>query len=123
MIKIVIPGNPITKKNSQRIIQVAGRPMIIPSKQYKIYESQAYDYMPSDVEMIDTPVNIRCVYYMKTRRKVDLVNLEEATLDILTHWNVLSDDNSRVVVSMDGSRVKYDKDNPRAEITIEEVEG
>lgn len=97
--------------------------MIIPSKQYKIYESQAYDYMPSDVEMIDTPVNIRCVYYMKTRRKVDLVNLEEATLDILTHWNVLADDNSRVVVSMDGSRVKYDKDNPRAEITIEDVEG
>jgi hypothetical protein len=31
----------------------------------------------------------------------------------------LADDNSNIVVSMDGSRVLYSKENPRTEIEIE----
>jgi Holliday junction resolvase RusA-like endonuclease len=47
-----------------------------------------------------------------------MVNLMEATLDILVDAGVLADDNSRIVVSHDGSRVMLDRENPRAEITI-----
>ena len=57
---------------------------------------------------------------MRTHRRVDLVNLLEATCDILVDANVIADDNSGIVAGHDGSRVKYDKDNPRVEITITE---
>lgn len=67
-------------------------------------------------------MNVRCVYYMATRRKVDLANLIEATCDILVKAKVLADDNSQIVAAHDGSRVCYDKKNPRAEIWIEEME-
>lgn len=59
---------------------------------------------------------------MPTRHRVDLTNLLNATNDILVDCGVLKDDNSRIIVSHDGSRVKYDKENPRAEIFIERVE-
>lgn len=65
---------------------------------------------------------MECVYYMPTRRRVDLVNLQEATLDILVHYGILADDNCKVVASMDGSRVRYDKRAPRTEITITELD-
>jgi hypothetical protein len=36
-------------------------------------------------------------------------------------YGVIEDDNSNVVVSVDGSRVLYDKENPRTEVEITEV--
>ncbi len=118
---LVIPFEPRTKKNSQQIIKnrANGHYMIIPSKAYKEYEKAASAYLPK--LHINYPVNVRCVYYMATKRRVDLVNLEEATLDLLVHAETLMDDNSRVVVSMDGSYVDYDKNNPRTEIWIEDL--
>ena len=71
---------------------------------------------------ITARVNVRCVYYMATRRKDDLANLIEATCDILVKAKVLADDNSQIVAAHDGNRVDYDKKNPRAEIWIEEME-
>ena len=50
-----------------------------------------------------------------------MTNLMEATHDILVHCGVLADDNSKIIVSVDGSRVEYDKNNPRTEIEITEV--
>ena len=55
---------------------------------------------------------------MQTRRRVDLLNLLEATLDILVDARILEDDNSNIVGGHDGSRVLYDKENPRTEIFI-----
>lgn len=60
---------------------------------------------------------------MDTLRLVDLSNLLESTCDILVLYGVLQDDNSRIVCSHDGSRVLLDRENPRAEITIEEATG
>lgn len=119
MTHITIPIEPRTKKNSQQIIRSKGRYMIIPSKAYKEYEKSASAFLPK--LNIDNPVNVKCVYYMATRRRVDLVNLEEATLDILVHAGTLTDDNSKVVASMDGSYVDYDKASPRTEIWIEDL--
>lgn len=123
---IVIPLAPVTKKNSQRIVNTGRngvyRPRILPSKKYKEYEADAGWFLPQSLRAnIDTPVNVECRYYMPTRRTVDLVNLQEATLDLLVHYEILKDDNSTVVASMDGSRVFYDKARPRTEITISEA--
>ena len=118
--KIIIPLPPITKKNSQRIVQNrrTGRTMVIPSQQYKKYEKDCEKLIQRLTEPICEPRNVQMVYYMPTRRKVDLVNLQEATLDILVHCGILDDDNRNIVYTMDGSKVLYDKDNPRTEVTI-----
>ena len=121
--KLVIPGPPATKKNSQRIVRTAdGRPMIRPSAKFEEYQDLAGYYIPAKCRVrIDKPVNVKCLYFMPTHRRVDLVNLLEATCDILVHYGVLADDHSGIVVSHDGSRVLYDKKSPRAEIEIEEA--
>lgn len=114
---ILIPLTPITKKNHQQIVRARGRYMVIPSKQYKDYENACGEYMPQ-TEPIEDPIELRCLFYMPTRRRVDAVNLLQAVCDILVKYEVIADDNSNVVASFDGTRVLYDKDNPRTEITI-----
>ena len=122
--KIIIYESPRTKKNSQQIVKIKGRPMLIPSKQYKDYEKACGTYLKDAVaEPIDYPVEVKCEYYMPTRRRVDLTNLMEATHDVLVKWGVLADDNRDVIASVDGSRVYYDKQNPRTEITITQYNG
>ena len=119
MIKFTIPLAPISKKNSQRIMlnRATGKPFIMPSAQYKRYEREAAYFIPRG-RHINEPVNIKCLFYMPTRRKVDLTNLLEAIDDVLVTAGLLADDNFTIVESHDFSRVLYDKENPRTEITI-----
>lgn len=120
--EIIIPIEPRTKKNSQSIIINKGHPLIIPSSAYKQYERDCKPYLPIIDKPIDYPVNIEVKYYMKTHRRVDLVNLLQATSDMLVHHRILEDDNCNIILSYDGSRVYYDKNNPRAEIKISKIE-
>ena len=119
MIKFTIHVAPVTKKNSQRIIEnkKTKKLMIIPSAAYIQYEKDAHWFIPR-VETIEGPVNVKAIFYMPTKRRVDLVNLEEALLDVLVKEGLLADDNHLVVHSMDGSYVDYDKNNPRTEVYI-----
>lgn len=119
-IEFTIKLSPRTKKNSQQLILIGGRPRIVPSKLYKQYEKDCAVFMPQ-IETIDKPVNVQAIYYMPTRRKVDLCNLHEALCDVLVHYGVVEDDNSKIIAAMDGSRVEYDKENPRTEVIIREV--
>lgn len=125
MIKYVIELPPITKKNSQQILtnRKTGRPFIMPSKKYKEYESAALCYLPKRSGMpLEGPLNIKVLFYMKTRRKTDLTNLLEAVDDILVAAGIVVDDNYRVIAAHDGSRCYYDKENPRTEIYITDFE-
>lgn len=120
MYKCIIPISPITKKNNMRIIYCGGRPRIIQSEKYLEYEEQCGMFLkPLN---IDYPVNIKSVFYMPTRRRVDLSNLISAIHDILTKYSVIVDDNYKIVYSVDGSRVFYDKEHPRTEIEITKIE-
>lgn len=123
MIKITIPLAPISKKNSQRILinKATRRPFIMPSAQYKQYEKDAARFVPENI-YINAPVNVKCLFYMPTRRRCDLTNLLEAIDDVLVKAGLLADDDFTVVESHDGSRVLYDKDNPRTEIYITAAE-
>jgi Holliday junction resolvase RusA-like endonuclease len=120
MLRLILPAQPITKKNSQQILinKSSGRPFIMPSKQYKKYRDACGEHIDYDGAPIDEPVNVKCTYYTGTRRKVDMVNLMQATFDILVDFEILADDNNTIIQSVDGSRVLYDKDNPRVEIEI-----
>jgi len=124
--KIVIEMPPITKKNHQRIVmQKKGDkkvPMIIPSKEYCEYERYCIQHYITKEPVIAEPVNVRAIYYMPTKRRVDLINLHEALHDVLVKCNVLHDDDSTIIVATDGSRVEYDKFYPRTEVYIERYE-
>jgi len=123
MVKITLYGDPRTKKNSQRIcVKGNGQRFVKPSAQYEQYERDCLKQLYGKALHMTGPLNVCCVYYMGTRRKVDLCNLLEATNDILVKAGVLEDDNSTVVASHDGSRVLYDKARPRVEIRITEME-
>lgn len=121
--KLTLYGDPRTKKNSARILQGrGGRRFVAPSAAFEQYQTGCLWQIRTTPEPISARVNVRCVYYMATRRKVDLANLIEATCDILVKAGVLADDNSCIVAAHDGSRVDYDKQSPRVEIWIEEME-
>ena len=125
MLNITIPLNPIPKKNSTKIItnKATGRPMVIQSDRYRQYEKDSAIFLRkySRQDPIDEPVNLKCLFYRKDRRPIDLINLLEAIQDILVKYGILKDDNSNIVASTDGSRVFYDKENPRTEIVIERI--
>lgn len=122
-IHLTLYGDPHTKKNSAQILRTrSGAPFVAPSKAYGDYETDCLRQIKKPRSPISARVNVRCVYYMKTARRVDLANLIEATCDILVKARVLEDDHCRIVAGHDGSRVEYDKENPRAEIWIEEME-
>ena len=121
--KYIIYMPPITKKNSQQILtnHRTGKPFIAPSKQYKKYEQAAMWYLtPKPKAPLAGHYNIRLLFYMPTRRKVDKTNLESAIMDVLVDAKILADDNRNIVAATDGTRVYYDKENPRTEIYIED---
>jgi Holliday junction resolvase RusA-like endonuclease len=121
MIKFTVPLPPITKKNSQRIVIRGGKPIILPSEKYKEYEAIAQWYIPRRGEPIDFPVNVKCTFYMPSRRQCDLTNHLESIDDVMVKAGLLKDDNYGIIASHDGSRVMVDKDNPRTEVEITRI--
>ena len=127
LLKLCIYGDPRTKKNCSSIYinKATEKRFVTPSTRYKAYEAEFKAQVEQVKSMpenpIDVPVEVKVIFYMKTRRKVDLTNLLEATDDALVASGVLLDDCCRIVVSHDGSRVMYDKEKPRAEITISQI--
>lgn len=117
--KITIPLNPATKKNSSRIVKVGKYHKLLPSKTYEKYEKECKPFLVAFKNMkIDCPVNVEAHYYRATKHRVDLCNLHEALCDVLVKYGVVADDNIKVIATMDGSEVFYDKEFPRTEITI-----
>lgn len=125
-LRYTIPLSPVTKKNSMQIVQnrKTKRPYLLPSRQYKEYETAAALHLiPRPPRPIECELNVKCLFYMPTRRKTDLTNLLEAVDDILVNAGIIADDNYTIIASHDGSRVLYDKHRPRTEITITRMPG
>lgn len=125
-----IPLDPRTKKNHQMIAGSGARCPLCkkPAKQF-VRQSVAHDQYHMQAEPclhprpsvpICTPVAVVYRFYMQTRRRVDCLNLCACADDLLVDAAVLKDDNSNIIISHDGSRVFYDKENPRTEIYIYE---
>lgn len=121
---IKIPLMCRSKKNSQSIIvnPRTRKPMIIQSKLYKEFEQECGYYLLKYKKNISTPVNLKCTFYVKDRRKRDIVNLLNAIQDILVKYGVIADDNYNIVKSVDGSRIIYEKGREETIIEIEREE-
>jgi len=119
--RYVIEGNPITKKNSQRIVKnTRGIPFLVPSKQYKMFEKEALKQLDKvkEPEPIKNPVNIRYTFVMQSHRQVDGLNLAAAMDDILVKAGILADDCRDIVAGHDGTRVFWTGGEPRTIIEI-----
>lgn len=121
MIKIIIPMHTIPKKNSQQILinKKTGRPFISQSKRYLEFERNCEMFLYQHQYKIDTPVNLKCTFYVPDRRKRDLANLLESIQDILVKYGVIADDNYEIVASVDGSQIIYEKNKSETIIEIQ----
>lgn len=129
--RYVIYGDPRTKKNSPQIMGSGRRcptcrkfekQWVGQSKAHSGYAKEALKQIyPLPERPIDWPVTCKYIFYMQTHRRVDGLNLMASIDDILVEAGVLEDDNVNIVRDHDGSRVFYDKESPRVEITIREL--
>ena len=126
--KYSIPMDPKAKKNTHRIAG-CGKRCPLCGKYAKQFIRNAdktteYGFKASQYLKPKPPVpisgQIQLVYrlYTGTWHRKDDLNLYEALDDILVTNGILRDDDRKIIRSRDGSRVLYDKENPRAEIYI-----
>ena len=131
----IIEGQPATKKNHGIIAR--GHAAVLPSKNYKEYEKSFRQQLLAlgPLPHFWSGVQITARYYLKNRAHYpDLVGLMQATADIISdefktinhkrclvkRW-ILTDD--RIIKSWDGSMIAgIDKDRPRVEIIIRQLE-
>lgn len=112
-----------SKKNSQQICynKNTGKPFVRQSELYVKFERECGYYLIKYKKNINTPINLKCTFYVSDKRKRDLTNLLNAIQDILVKYNVIADDNYNIVQSVDGSRIIYSKGKEETIIEIEEV--
>ena len=123
--KIIIPINPRSKKNSQEIVfnKRTGRRMVIQNKKYTEFEKECKKYIPILREPpINYPINLQCKFYVCDARKRDIANYIEAIQDILVKYRLLEDDNYKIISSLNGCSMEIDRENPRCEIYITKKE-
>lgn len=121
VLSYTVTGNPIVKKNTQKVVWRNGRSIVVYSPQYRAWLNNAMDELalqPRPDEPIDYPVLLVCKFFMQTLRIVDLSALYEGIQDTLVKAEILKDDNFNIIIGHDGSRVLLDRENPRIEVAI-----
>lgn len=99
--------------------------MMLPSKQYQQFEKEVKSFILANfgnIEPIEDPINLKCIFYKEQDRRADLCGYLQAIQDALVKSGLLKDDNAKIVKSVDGSRVDLDRENPRIEVCIRKVE-
>ena len=117
--KIVITGRIPSKKNSKQIVGSGTKKFLVCSEAHKAWHAEAYSQVV--MHKFGRPnlenVSIEIKIFFPDRRKADLTNKAESLMDLLVDCDIIKDDNWKVVscLMLNGD---YDKDNPRAEISI-----
>ncbi len=121
-LSIVVYGAPRTKKNSNRLVTVRGRKIVLPSKAYKDWEKGAIIKLVSAADGFPwgaTPCNLSAIFYRDANRG-DLVGYVQGIQDLLTARGVWADDSC--VRSLDGCRLSVDRESPRVEIELTDMD-
>lgn len=140
-IEFILPVEPKTKKNSpmfswrkrpynikigRKIVwTIPYTPFIVPSKGYNEFENEVLPFLnrvKAETGCINYPCNVKALFWVKVRRNYDLTNCNEALHDAMVKAGLLVDDNRDFIGGTDGSRVFYDKLNPRIEVTITQMD-
>jgi Holliday junction resolvase RusA-like endonuclease len=117
-----IVGSPRTKKNHSRIVRRGNFTKLLPSEAYERWEAAAVPQLRiarAGRAPIAGDVHVAAVFY-RDRAQGDLVNYMQALADTLQKAGVIQDD--RQIVSWDQTRLAKDKEKPRVELRIMELE-
>lgn len=117
-VRFVIPGRPITKKNSRRIF---GNRLVASEAAMRWADGAVFELRGQMVglgrrPLYTTEVAVRALVY-RVDTQGDLINYLQAIADAMQKAEVLRND--KQIVSWDGSRALVDRDNPRTEIYVE----
>lgn len=118
MIKIKIPGEIPSKKNS-RINTRSGRSF--PSKQYQQWHSIAALCCAKIKPILNKQLEISINFIHGTLRRRDSDNAVSSVLDLLVDMKIIQDDNWKIVKRIIVNN-EYQKNNPYCEIQIKEIE-
>ena len=127
MLSFTILGAPRTKKNHSRLVWAGNRPRVLPSEAHEEWFGPALLMAKSIVNRlhyqsfpITIDVNV-CATFYRDRNTGDANGYYQALADLLEKAGVVKND--RQIVSWDGSRLRKDAENPRIEVSIQEVLG
>ena len=126
-ISITILGEPASKANQRKIVQIAGRPAVIKSEKARAYERDALAQIPPRARLqLEGPVAVTMrIWYATQRPDLDA----SVILDVLQDRYRKAGDGSRVLIQRglirNDRQVRelhlhhgIDRKNPRAEITV-----
>ena len=121
--KFTIFGRIPSKKNSRTIVMRGKYPLSIPSKNYNEWHiEQSWvlkKYVPA--KPIDC-CTVVITLFKPDRRRTDLINKGESIQDTLVDIGMLRDDDDTCITSLHMVSGGVDKENPRAEVEIIELE-
>lgn len=118
MIRLTIPGEIRSKKNSKQVFFKNGQTFVLPSKAYANWQkdSQALCYLQIDPRKfpLNEPVNVEAKIFYKGNQP-DLSGAMESIGDCFEGL-LWADD--KLIVSWDGTRLIKDNSQPRLEIVV-----
>ena len=118
ILQIIIFGQTIAKKNSQRIIKMGRRSAIRPSKAFDLWaKNVAQELSLRSGWEGQYPVDLYMSFYRKTKAKFDFDNMVNSIQDVLVKGGILEDDSMfHIYPVVRGWAV--DKHTPRCEVEI-----
>ena len=110
--KIILKGNPLS---TQHIYGTSGRRRFMYQDAVNLKTSYCYDAKRQwKGKPIEGDINLKIDLFFGDKRKRDWDNFHKLTMDALT--NIVYFDDSQIQTALVSK--KYDKDNPRTEITV-----
>jgi len=124
LLSLTLDGRPTTKKTSQNVVMIKGRPRVLSSKRYIEFEKKAKvpfesAWIGKGKEPMDFGVAITMRVWLDSWVVGDHTGYMQALGDILEKWGIIANDSW--IAWENGSEHWFggvDKDNPRTEITI-----
>lgn len=118
---ITISGDTPSKKNSRKLVPRGNRIMSFPNDRYQAWHKAAMSELMQYTGQADNKVMVDYMFYVGTNRKKDLDNMIASVNDLLVDKGLLADD-SWQNLCIGSADACIDRDNPRAEVTIIELE-
>lgn len=123
--KLTITGNVPSQKN-RKVISVnraTGRPFLRSHESVKVWQESALIQLQQQFKgfvVTDYPINLNIIIWWDNNRRHDLDNGLSTIMDALAAAGVIEDDSTKYVECITVQYGGVDKENPRAEIYLDE---
>lgn len=124
-VKLTISKNTPSQKNGKQIYinKATNRPFITSNQRVKDWHREAYFELTKQFEglkVTDYPIELSVVFWRDSKRKYDLDNAYSSVADALTRAGVIEDDNINFISCVTLQHGGIDRENPRAEVFLNE---